>query len=370
MPLGPATPSKNATRPAAAPRLAQVLGDELRRGKPSAAPTTGAVPCPADILLDALKLRSEANRGSVLGPVSKLATMATGAQEDDSFQMLYGATGVVEKLAPSFSRGIVGAGMNVLVLGTGSTTVADRHNAFANEVGEIWHGKETFSFDGIFRMTSLTQQVAVFWRTMARSLYNVTKWTLAFGAKIPGLGGSVASAQGLIEAAAATKLGRTMTFLNKWIPLLNAAWIMMAAKTAWDVTHDAKASSTAKTIAVSSVAVSMAAVWAGIYTSGVTFMAVTFGSIVLDLLLAQTRHRDKTVGDSDQLAKRYLTHPWEGAVAGARWSGQVATVIGGRLSALWNRLWGNEPTPVTTKKAPPAAPAKAFNPRKKLTTAG
>lgn len=255
-------------------------------------------------------------------------------------------------MAPSFSKGIVGAGMNALVLGTGSTSLGDRHTAFATEVTDIWRGKETFSFDGIYRLTSLTQQVAVFWRTMARSLYNVTMWTLSAGAKIPGLATPVAKGLALFEHAAATPVGRTMTFLNKWIPLLNAAWIMMAAKTAWQTCHDTKASTTSKTLSVASVAVSIAAVWAGLATSGFTFMAVTFGSIVLDLLLAQTRHHDKTAGDSDAVARHLLTHPVQLATVGAQWSADVVRVIGGRMKGLWNRLWG-KPSPAAQ------APAKA-----------
>lgn len=367
---------------ASAVRAAQPLtGPREPAPAPSGAPAE-AIPCPADVILDALKLRSEANANSPLNPAFKLARAISGAKEGDKFEAAYGASGVIDKLAPTFSRSILGAGLNVLVVGTGAQQAGDRHRAFVEGVDATLKQKE-WGFGAVYNLTSLTQQVAVFWRTMANSTYKAGTWLLKHAARVRPLAGPAARVSKGLAVAAATPAGRALAFLNKWIPLLNAAWVMLAAKTAWDVHHDAKSSATSKALALGGVGASVAAVVAGIYLSGAAFLAVTAGSIVADLLLAESRHRDQADGDTDALARRWTTHPFEGLAAGGRWTVKVARVIAGRAKHVLARLRGEEvpqivrptrrPAPsvaLPTPGEPPAPPkpsvARPVDPRARL----
>ena len=337
---------------------------------PAGAPAE-AIPCPADIILDALKLRSEANGASSLAPAFKMARLVNGAQEQDAYEAAYGASGVVDKLAPTLSRGIVGAGLNVLIVGTGAQQLTERHKAFVDGVDKTLR-HEPWGFGAVYNLTSLLQQVAVFWRTMGNSTYKAGMWTLKHAARLPALAAPVGRVSQGIAMAAATPVGRALGFLNKWIPLLNAAWVMLAIKTAWDVGHDAKSSTTAKAVAVAGVAASVAAVWAGIALGGMAFMGVTFGSIVCDLLLVEVRYRDKTSGDADALAKRWLSHPGEGLAAAGRWGRRVGGVIAQRAKTVIARLKGEKVAPIVRPTRGDAgemviAPTpKAVDPRAKL----
>ncbi len=330
------------------------------------------IPCPGDALFDALKLRSEANGNSALVPAVRLARAINGAKDGDNFEVAYGASGVIDKLAPTFSRGIIGAGLNVLVVGTGAQQLTDRHRAFVEGVDATLR-QQGWGFGAVYSLTSLTQQVAVFWRTMGNATYRAGTWLLKHAARIRPLAAPAARVSQGLAAAAATPAGRALSFLNKWIPLLNAAWVMMAIKTAWDVHHHAKSSGTSKVVAVSGVAASVAAVLAGIYLSGAAFMAVTAGSIVLDLLLVEARHRDNHEGDTDALARRWTTHPFEGLTAGGRWAKRVGGVIAARAKHVLARLRGEDVPPVvrpTRDPDPIVRPAKrpaVVDPRRALT---
>lgn len=351
-------------------RAASPLTGRREPATSETAPPPEAIPCPADILMDALKLRSEANGASSLVPVMKLAKFAAGAQKEDAFEAAYGASGVVDKLAPTFSRGIVGAGLNVLIVGTGAQQLTERHKQFMDGMDQTLR-HQTWGFGAVYNLTSLLQQVAVFWRTMGNSTYKAGMWVLKHAARLPVLAAPVGRVTQGIAIAAATPAGRALGFLNKWIPLLNAAWVMLAAKTAWDVTHDPKSSTTAKATAIAGVGASIAAVWAGVALGGMAFMGVTMASIVCDLLLVEVRHRDKTSGDADALAKRWLTHPGEGLAATGRWARRVGGVIAQRAKVVLAKLRGEKVAPIERpKRGEPElviAPApKAVNPRTRL----
>lgn len=347
----------------------------LQGRREPALPLDGApaeeIPKPTEVLLDALSLRSNATGGSALAPASQVAILINGVKNDDDFAVAYGASGVVDQLAPSFSKGIIGAGINVLVLGTGARQLSERNRSFLAGVDETLK-QPTWDFGVVYRLTSLAQQFAVFWRTMGNAIYKSGMWVLKHAARVEALAGPTARVSEGIARFAATPVGRSLSFLNKWIPLLNAAWVMFAAKTAWDVNHDVKASGTSRAIAVGGVMASVAAVWAGMTMSGTAFMAVTAGSILCDMLLAESRYRDKKHGDTDQLAARWSTHPWEGAAAGGRWIVRVGKVIGGRAKQMLGWFTGEEPAkPAPVAKPLPAAatrpaPSAPVDPRRKL----
>lgn len=365
--------------------LASAINAAMQPASPPAPPRDGArsasgappeaIPCPADILTDALKLRSEANGRSTIGPVMKAARMVQGAQEGDAFDAAYGASGVVEKLAPAFSRGILGAGLNVIVVGTGARQLTDRHREFVEGVDQTLR-TQGWGFGAVYRLTSLTQQVAVFWRTLGNSAFKASTWVLKHAARFAPTARAAGRVTAGLAVVAATPAGRTLAFLNKWIPLLNAAWVMLAAKTAWDVHHDAKSSTTSKALALAGVGASVAAVAAGIYLSGAAFMAVTFGSIVFDLLLVEARHRDKAQGDADVVTRRLLTHPGEGLVAAGRWAKRVGGVIAGRAKHVLARLKGEKLPPIERPRrdaepsGPEPQPRPVPDPRRRLKVAG
>lgn len=349
-----------------------------KAARDGARPATGAppeaIPCPADIITDALKLRSEANGRSTLGPVMKAARMVQGAQEGDAFDAAYGASGVVEKLAPTFSRGIIGAGLNVLVVGTGAQQLTDRHREFVAGVDKELRA-DSWGFGAVYRLTSLFQQFAVFWRTLGNSTYKVGTWVLKHAARFGPTAGAAERITHGLAVVGATPVGRTLGFLNKWIPLLNAAWVMLAIRTAWDVNKDAKSSNTSKVLAVGGVGASIAAVAAGIWLPGLAFMGVTFGSIVFDLLLVESRYRDKTQGDADAVTKHLLTHPGEGLKAAGRWARRVGGVVADRAKHVLARLRGEKVEPIQRPRrddgpdiVPPVAPkpAAAPDPRRRF----
>ena len=349
-------------------RAAQPQAGQREPVRTAGAPAD-AIPCPADVIVDALKLRSEAHGNSALAPAMKLARVISGVKGEDPFEAAYGASGVVDKLAPTLSRGIVGAGLNAFIVGTGAQQLTDRHKAFVAGVDQTLK-EQNWGFGAVYRLTSLTQQVAVFWRTMGNSLYKSGTWLLKHASRLRPLAAPAARVSQGLAVAAASPVGRGLAFANKWIPLLNAAWVMLAIKTAWDVHHDPKAAGATRALALGGVAASVAAVWAGIYLSGAAFMAVTAGSIVLDLLLVEARYRDQAQGDTDALAKRWVSHPGEGLAAGGRWTRRVGGVIAGRAKLVLARLRGEEVAPIVRPKRGETqemvvAP-KAVNPRRAL----
>lgn len=362
------------------PSLVSALNAALPPAKdgkrPSAHAIDGApvetIPNAGDALFDRVALRTAVNANSAWGPVEKIVGAVDSAASGDNFGMAKSAYGLVDEFTPTWSRGLLGAGLNALVVGTGSTTIVDRHKALVDGYDEIAKTHD-WDFGVVYRLTSLAQQVAVFWRTMANAAYRSATWLLTQALKVRGLARPAAKATELIEHVAATPTGRALHFLNKWIPLLNAAWIMMAAKTAWDVHQDKQASNASAVLANLGVCASAAAVWAGIWGGGVLFVGITAVSILADLLLAETRYRDKTHHDTDALAKRYSEHPLEGAAAAGRWAKRVGVAVASKYQVLKERLIGLVTLTPPAKPAPaprqpaPAPRQPALDPRRSLT---
>jgi hypothetical protein len=121
---------------------------------------------------------------------------------------------------------------------------------------------------------------------------NVGKFGLKLAAKVESFAPVVGKTEVLVAKAAATPLGRSVAFLNKWVPLLNITWVGLSVKTAIDVHKDAQASGATKALSIASVGTSTAVFGAGLALSGWAFAGVTAGSVLVDLALAYSRKKD------------------------------------------------------------------------------
>ena len=110
--------------------------------------------------------------------------------------------------------------------------------------------------------------------------------------KVPALVPLIGKAEEIVAKVGATQFGRSLAFLNKWIPLLNVAWVVMAGKTALDVHHDSQASARSKTLSLVALGASAAVFGAGVLLGPWAFAGITAASIGADLALAYSRKRD------------------------------------------------------------------------------
>lgn len=257
-------------------------------------------PTSKKMLVDALKLRSEAlsrvspTARGVNGAI-KLVTGVQKANAGDRFHAASSAASAMEKLTPVLSRSAVGAATSAAVLAYGDDEW--REQTAAIKAG--WQQATDHSLDrtkrahGWLDAAMGTGQLAVVGRAVGKALGTTGRYALGALKQVPTLLPMVGKLEEAVAKVGATQFGKSLSFLNRWIPLLNVAWVVMAGKTALDVHQDPNASTRSKTLSLVALGASAAVFGAGVLLGPWAFAGITVASIGADLALVYSRKQDE-----------------------------------------------------------------------------
>jgi hypothetical protein len=256
-------------------------------------------PTAQKMLIDAIKLRTEALGGVSTGArgvngVIKAASSVQKAGSGDKFHAASAAVSAMEKLTPVLSRSAVGAATSAVVLAYGDDQLAVQSKAIGAGLKKATD--ETLDkaerVHGALDAAIGASQLAVVGRAVGKAVVATGGYIGRVLQKVPALVPLIGKAEEIVAKVGATQFGRSLAFLNKWIPLLNVAWVVMAGKTALDVHHDSQASARSKTLSLVALGASAAVFGAGVLLGPWAFAGITAASIGADLALAYSRKRD------------------------------------------------------------------------------
>ena len=249
----------------------------------------------AKMAVDALKHRAEASGHKGLNGTLKVVNGLQKGQAGDTYSAASSMASAMEKLTPVLSKSPLGVTTSAVVLLHGDDQLIKHHQKLTESVQKVAdprtdHPERTkAALDAALGVTQLASVA----RNMGKAVGNIWHFGARTLSKFSPLAPAVAKAEGLVAKVAGTKLGATLGFLNKWIPLLNVVWVVTSAKTAIDVHRDPASSGASKALAATAVGTSAAVVAAGLTLSPWGFFGVTAGSILVDLALAYSRQQDK-----------------------------------------------------------------------------
>jgi hypothetical protein len=303
---------------------------------------------------DSLKLTSQTlakatPSASSLNGASQIISGLNKAAQGDAFGAASAASAAAEKIAPALAKSGVGAIASAVIIGAGDQKLGEQAKALKQSVKKAVNPDAT----GVQRTKAAldvaihAQNLANLGRTVGAAAVNVGRYGVKLAGKAPALAPAAESVKGAATVFQATRVGRAIGFLNKWIPLLNVAGVALSAKTAVDVFRTHGASKTSKALSIASLATAGAALWAGFALPGAAFLGVIAASIGLDVMLAGARKRDAGSADMDAQARRWATHPGELAGDLGAWIARTVPAIGRKAIALGGkaraRLTGGEP---------------------------
>ncbi len=305
---------------------------------------------------DALKLTSETiakatPAANSLNAGGNIIDGLNKAAQGDAFGAASAASAAAEKIAPALAKSGVGAIASAVILGTGDNKLGEQAKALGNSALKVIapSSTKTQRAKAAFDFTINLQNLAGLARTLTNAAINVGRYGVNLAARAASLAPAAKGVKSAAGVFAATTLGRTLGFLNKWIPLLNVAGVAISAKTAVDVFRAEKSSATSKVLSIASLGTAGLALWAGFALPGVAFLGIVAGSIGLDLVLAGARKRDAAEGDMDAKSAHWATHPHKAAADLAGWIGQTVPMIASKarelVSKARERLFGGAPRP-------------------------
>lgn len=301
-------PARNAAAPAGTPYDDLQLGD-------------------GDMVLDALSLRAWSGADLPGAPGVKLiSALNSGLDASDAYDAVSTASTVIGVLAPTLSNTAVGAGLNAALLTTGVNPLRARDQALTDSIAQFKQATGN-RVQAALGVGVATAQLSLAYRAVVNAGLAVGRYLLHQLAHVPGFADDAWSLQELAKAVSETPAGRVFGVVNKWLPFINLAWILMAIKTAFDVVHTPGSSRTSRTLALINIGTSVGVVLAGISASCPTFFLAVLGGLFVELALATARQVDAKAGDTDRRMGWALTHPVQGARAGARWLALVAKAI-------------------------------------------
>lgn len=256
-------------------------------------------PTAKKMLLDAIKLRTEALAGVSTGArgvngVIKAASSVQKAGSGDKFHAASAAASAMEKLTPVLSRSAVGAAAGAVVLAYGDDQLTVQGRAIGAGLKKATDDTLASSerAHGALDAALGASQLAVVGRAMGKAAVATGGYAGRALQQVSAFAPLVAKAEEIVARVGATQFGRSLGFLNKWIPLLNVAWVVMAGKTALDVHHDPEASARTRTLSLVALGASAAVFGAGVLLGPWAFAGITAASIGADLALAYSRKRD------------------------------------------------------------------------------
>lgn len=289
---------------------------------------------PVQVGADVLRLtgevlaRNTGHAGSSVVAGANAITSVNKALQGDVYAATSAATTAIEKSA-TLSHTPLAAVANVALAGAAQGKVRETNDQLAVAARQALKpdAPRSTRTKAIFDVGLKIQQLALLYRTIGNGTFKGTQFVLNQAAKLKSLAPGVTKLQAHGAALAATRAGKTLVFLNKWIPLLNVAGLVMSGKTAIDVFKDPVASKTSKALAVGSVATAAISVYAGVFWGGWALFGLVAGSIAMDLALANARNLDKTTHDTDARLTSYAAHPGEGTRALGRYTQAVVPAI-------------------------------------------
>jgi hypothetical protein len=343
------------------------LASQIRLG--SAVPQTSAPPQPAvdltgDIelhsstpLLDALSFRT-----NVMGDlpyadsVRLIGVINAALTADDAYDAATTASGLVGMLAPALGETFIGAGLNALLISTGRDPIHEKDQALLASLKDFKKADGT-RVSAALGVAVATTQVTLAYRAVVNSAYAIGKYLLKQMGQVSML---TREAEGLgtaWTAFAETPVGRGLGFLNKWLPLINATWILMAVKTAFDVGRAPQSSRTSKLLACLNIGVAIGVLMAGISATVPAFFATVLGGLVVEVGLASARQIDTRSGDTDQRVALALKHPAQGVKTSWAWLKDVAGALTRQNINAAKEVNKRLGTPPTSRHALPPAMA-------------
>lgn len=268
--------------------------------------------------------------GNNLSVGGNVITSLNKAAQGDSFAAASSATMAVEKLSPTLAKSSVGAVANAIVLTTSPDKIKETRITLKKATQKATNENVPFfqRVKAAFDATGAAQQLASVARTVGNAGWKTGAFVVDKLTKVAKAAPTALKAQSTLAKVATSPLGKMFGFLNKWIPLLNIAGVVLSGKNAVDVFRNPRSSTTSKALSVASIGTAVLGIVAGVSFGFVPFLAVTGASILADVALAQTRKQDLETHDTDATMKSHLTHPVSGAGALITWTGREIVNVG------------------------------------------
>lgn len=284
-----------------------------------------AVQASADVLRltgETLKKSPVANNLSVSGSVISSLNKAV---EGDTYTAAAHASAAVEKISPALANSTVGAVANAALLTASPEKLAESGKEMKKNAKALV--SETASPDrklkAFLDLSNATYNFSFLGRTIGNSAVKVGAFVLDKLTKVASVAPGAFKAQAAAAKIATSPLGQAFAKLNKWIPLLNVAGLVVSGKNAVDVFKNAKSSNTSKVLAGGSLALAFGSLAAGITLGFAPFLGIAAASILVDVGLTQSRKRDKDQGDTDAKMRVRFENPARGLRDLGAWLGQM-----------------------------------------------
>ncbi|MDB5099103.1 MAG: hypothetical protein JWM80_3524 [Cyanobacteria bacterium RYN_339] len=271
-------------------------------------------------LVDVLKLRMSAVGDLPGGSALKLATaLDSGLDADDAYDMASAANAALAAIAPALNETLLGAGLNAMMLGSGGKELKAQHQALKASMDTYKQAPDGDHVDAALGVAAAATKLTVMYRTAVNAGSAVVKYALKAVGKVPALAGDAASIGRAAAQVVDSPVGVGLRFVNKWIPLLNATWTLMAFRTAYQVFGDHKASHTSRTLACLNIGASVGVLLAGIWAGMPAFLATVAVGLLFDMGLAGSRQVDAAGGQMDAQMAAAAADPVAGLQAFGSW---------------------------------------------------
>lgn len=327
----------------------------IRRDKPTpptptqAQPKAGA-PEMGEAAADWLVSRLAADPGAG-GTVVNVAGAIGSVKAGDAYGTALAARDVMTRVAPTLSKTVVGVGLDAVVLTSGVRRLGQKQanvekgfEQLAKPSQNRWQGLYTISFAG--------QQWALMGRALVNALERLTTWTLKGLSRVPWVGPFALVGLQQIAQVSRSPVGQLLKQLNRWIPLLNVAFVVLAGRTAVQVCRDPNSSAGTKALAIASVGMGIGVVAGGFLLTGWNLIGLIVASLVLDAFLANGRAQDRRRADAEALAKKGLKDPHQGFNVAKQLAVATTSHVQENVQEAVTRLLDKDPATPAAKPAP------------------
>jgi hypothetical protein len=313
---------------------------------PAAPAPAAADPAPGNNadLVDVLKLRASAVGDLPGAQALKLVTAVdSGLDADDAYDMAKAANAALAAVVPTLNETLLGAGLNAVMLGGGSKELKAQHKELKASLTTYKQAQDGDHVEAALGVASAATKLTVAYRTAFNACAAVVKYVLKLMGRVPALAADAASVGRAAAQVMDTPLGAGLRFVNKWIPLLNATWTLMAFRTAYQVFCDPKASHTSRTLSCLNVGASIAVLLAGVWAGVPTFLATVAVGLLLDMGLATSRQVDAAGGKMDARMAAAAADPLAGLAGFGRWLGSLGKAMVGQKAQRAQERLGKKP---------------------------
>ena len=256
--------------------------------------------------------------GSVLGSLNK-------AVEGDTYTAAVHASAAVKKISPTLANSTVGAVANAALLTASPKKLVETGKEVTKNAKALV--SETASPDrkvkAFLDLSNATYSLSFLGHTVGNAAVKVGAFVLGKMSKVASLAPGAFKAQAAAAKIATSPLGQAFAKLNKWIPLLNVAGLVVSGKNMIDVFKNDQSSQTSKVLATGSLALAFGSLAAGITLGFAPFLGIAAASILVDVGLTQSRKHDKVRGNTDAEMRARFENPARGLRDLGGWFGQM-----------------------------------------------